>query len=96
MPIHDDDDDIQPYKFPRPEDHDSIDEDPDTRDVQEEMQSVDFAQCPQCHKYFYAEAFRCPRCGHLMTETPWTKKPLWYVLTVGVAIVLIVLFWILR
>lgn len=84
---HDEDDDIRNYPF-----HDS-DDGPDGADV-DRPKSADFIQCPRCKKYIYAEAVYCPKCRYCLLEEP-QRKPLWFILTVIIILVIILLFWVL-
>jgi len=54
--------------------------------------------CPSCGRDIPDFADRCPYCGDWVVQTsgPPARHNLWFVLVASVAILLIVLFWVLR
>lgn len=66
----------------------------------EENDSTDVLPCPACGTEVYEEAQQCPACGEYILRhiSPFSGKPLWYVLLglVGVGAVVLVLSGLLR
>ena len=90
-----DDDDFENYRLGDAQrrrdgnfdDDDSRDE-PDTRDlVPDEMATV---RCQSCRKWILEMTVRCPYCKHMQEERQ-SRKPLWFVLMVGVCIIMVIL-----
>lgn len=89
-------------------DHDTNDDpDADDADVRDmpavrdmnagDDDSVDTEPCPFCHKPVYEQAEVCPHCRHyLSAEEIHTRKPLWFIITAIVCLLLIVLLWVLQ
>jgi hypothetical protein len=95
-PMQDDDDEFASHRFGRRDDGaGAYDDDPDASDLIDQATSIDIVQCPHCKKYCHAESLRCPRCKMYILHAPQDRKPGWYVLTVVLALMLIMLFWVL-
>ena len=94
--MHDDDDDLAPYRFRgRDDGAGAFGDDADPSDLIDQATSIDVIQCPHCKKYCHSEALRCPRCKMYIIHSPHDHKPGWYVLTVVLALLIIMLFWVL-
>lgn len=67
---------------------DSRDKDlPDRADLAaDDMETV---ACAQCKKLIFEDSVRCPYCKHLLLEEPRSGKPLWFIVT---AILCLLLF----
>lgn len=74
MPLPNDDDEQENYRFPSQEELDDADARPDTEDA-------DFIRCPRCKKNCHSETVSCPHCKHYLMEDQRNRKPLWFVIT---------------
>jgi predicted nucleic acid-binding Zn ribbon protein len=67
--------------------------DPDENDC---TNSVDTEPCPHCHRPIYEQAEVCPHCGnYVSTTTNSTRKPLWIVIGILIALAVVLLRWVL-
>lgn len=93
MPTHDDDDFFQGFEESRRprgggKGGDSWDlDDPDVRDLAPD----DFAtiRCTHCRKLILEDSIRCPYCKEWQTGAKRNRKPLWFVITAIVCILVI-------
>ncbi|MCL2646617.1 MAG: zinc-ribbon domain-containing protein [Phycisphaerales bacterium] len=56
------------------------------------MPSYDDAEtirCTRCGKYILEDSERCPYCGHYQLADEHNRRPLWFILTVILCILLI-------
>ena len=77
---------------------DEEDQDPESTDPRD-IARFDRAtiECPDCGEEVYADAFRCPHCGTMITDEEKTgshKKAKWFILTAVVCVLMVVL-WVL-
>ena len=72
MPPHDDDS-IDNYAF---------------EDYQNSPDDVETVRCTRCKKHILEDSERCPYCGHYQLADERNRKPLWFVVTVVVCVIL--------
>ena len=74
--------------------HDVDDPDYDD-DSGDEDQTADTIRCTQCGASIYEDSVRCPYCGWYVTPdtSPWSGRPLWWILLalVGIAALVVTL-----
>ena len=73
-----------------------LSEDPDDSDVDHD-ELADTEPCPYCGREIYEQAEACPHCGkYISQEGSLRRKPLWFVVSAILCLMLIILFWVMR
>ena len=49
----------------------------------------DTVRCTRCKKYILEDSVRCPYCGHYQLDDQQNRRPLWFILTVILCVLLI-------
>jgi RNA polymerase subunit RPABC4/transcription elongation factor Spt4 len=77
------------------EDDEELDDSEGADDV-EDPGSADTELCPYCHRPIYDQAEICPHCGnYISSEDAPSRKSLWIVIGVVIALAVILLYWVL-